>query len=93
MYHKAANNSFTSVYNNTYLSYNKSFGNNHQISSSTGLNVHTNNFELDWGMTKNAHENDQYRTLQDGQDNLREIGGQNREWNWMSVYEYFTLYI
>ena len=87
---QAANNSLTSVYNNTYLNYNKSFGNNHQISSSTGLNVLTNNFEFDWGMTKNAHENDQYRTLQDGQDNLREIGGQNRKWNWMSVYEYFT---
>jgi TonB-linked SusC/RagA family outer membrane protein len=87
---QSANNSFTSIYNNTYLNYNKSFGNNHQISTSTGLNVLTNNFEFDWGMTKNAHENDQYRTLQDGQDNLREIGGQNRLWNWMSLYEYFT---
>src|SRR4030043_844558 len=87
---QSANNSFTSIYNNTYLNYNKSFGNNHQISTSTGLNVLTNNFEFDWGMTKNAHENDQYRTLQDGQDNLREIGGQNRVWNWMSLYEYFT---
>ena len=87
---QSANNSFTSIYNNTYLNYNKSFGNNHQISTSTGLNVLTNNFEFDWGMTKNAHQNDQYRTLQDGQDNLREIGGQNRVWNWMSLYEYFT---
>jgi TonB-linked SusC/RagA family outer membrane protein len=87
---QAANNSLTSIYNNTYLSYIKSFGKNHQISSNTGLNVLTNNFEFDWGLTKNAHQNDQYRTLQDGQDNLREIGGQNRRWNWMSIYEYFT---
>jgi TonB-linked SusC/RagA family outer membrane protein len=87
---KAANNSLTSLYNNTYLSYNRKLGNNHQITSNSGLNVLTNNFEFDWGLTKNAHENDQYRTLQDGQDNLREIGGQNRKWNWMSLYEYFT---
>ncbi len=87
---KASNNSLTSFYNNTYLTYTRSFGTNHQITSNSGLNVLTNNFEFDWGLTKNAHENDQYRTLADGQDNLREIGGQNRKWNWMSVYEYFT---
>jgi TonB-linked SusC/RagA family outer membrane protein len=87
---KASNNSLTSLYNNTYLTYTRSFGTNHQITSNSGLNILTNNFEYDWGLTKNAHENDQYRTLQDGQDNLREIGGQNRKWNWMSIYEYFT---
>ena len=85
---QAGNNSLTSFYNNTYAGYNKSFGKNHQISSNTGINILTNNFEFDWGLTKNAHENDQYRTLQDGQNNLREIGGQNRVWNWMSFYEY-----
>jgi TonB-linked SusC/RagA family outer membrane protein len=87
---KASNNSLTTLYNNTYLTYIRSFGNNHQITSNAGLNVLTNNFEYDWGLTKNAHQNDQYRTLQDGQNNLREIGGQNRKWNWMSLYEYFT---
>jgi len=50
----------------------------------------TNNFEFDWGLTKNAHENDQYRTLQDGQNNLREIGGQSRSWTWMGLSEYIT---
>jgi len=87
---KASNNSLTSLYGNTYLTYARAFGTNHQITSNSGLNILTNNFEYDWGLTKNAHENDQYRTLQDGQDNQREIGGQNRKWNWMSVYEYFT---
>jgi hypothetical protein len=51
------------------------------------VNIQTNKFELDWGLTKNAHENDQYRSLQDGQNNLREIGGANRVWNWLSYYE------
>src|SRR5690606_13436693 len=35
----------------------------------------------------NAHENDQYRMLQDGTANLREIGGENRKWTWLSFYE------
>lgn len=84
---KSTNNDLKSFYNNTYLSYNKTFGNDHVISSVTGLHVHTNQFQLDWGLTKNAHENDQYRAIQDGQPDLRDAGGQNRIWNWMSVYE------
>ena len=42
---------------------------------------------MDWGLTKNAPANDQYQAISDGQSNLREIGGQNRIWNWMSLYE------
>jgi TonB-linked SusC/RagA family outer membrane protein len=84
---KATNNDLKSFYNNTYLGYNKSFGNNHKLYSMSGIHVQTNKYQLDWGLTKNAHENDQYRDLQDGQDNLREIGGENRTWNWFSFYE------
>jgi TonB-linked SusC/RagA family outer membrane protein len=84
---KAANNSLLSFYNNTYLYFNKSFGRNHHLSSSTGFHILTNNFEYDWALTKNSHENDQYRMLQDGTNNLRETGGQNRKWNWLSIYE------
>jgi TonB-linked SusC/RagA family outer membrane protein len=87
---KAANNSLNTIYYNTYLNYNKSFGTKHRLSSNTGINIMTNNFEFDWGLTKNAHENDQYRTLQDGQNNLREIGGQSRSWTWMGLSEYIT---
>lgn len=87
---KAANNSYSSFYNNTYLRFNKSFGNDHHLTSNTGLHVLTNEFEYDWGLTKNAPENDQYRMLQDGTRNLRESGGENRVWNWMSLYERVT---
>jgi TonB-linked SusC/RagA family outer membrane protein len=86
---KGTNNDFKSFYNNTYLTFNKSIGNDHVISSVTGLHILSDKFQLDWALTKNAHENDQYRTLQDGQDNLREMGGQNRTWNWLSAYENF----
>lgn len=86
---KSTNNDLRTFYNNTYLSFRKSFGKDHKISSSTGVNIQANQFQLDWGLTKNAHPNDQYTTISDGKDNLREIGGDNRIWNWMSYYEYF----
>lgn len=84
---KASNNSITALNNHTYLKYNQSFGNDHQFSSVTGINIMSNNYEFDWGLTKNAHENDQYRMLQEGTDNLREIGGENRLWTWASLLE------
>ncbi len=84
---KATNNTLNSFYNNTYLIYRKNFGRNHSLTSNTGVNIFSNKFELDWGLTKNAHENDEYRMIQDGQNSLREIGGANRTWNWLSFYE------
>ncbi len=84
---KAATDVFRSFYNNSYLSVNRSFGENHQLSSFTGVNIQTNTFEFDWGLNKNSHANDQYRSISFGQSNLREVGGQNRTWNWMSFYE------
>jgi TonB-linked SusC/RagA family outer membrane protein len=84
---KATNNDLTSLFSNTYLRYARSIGNNHRLSSNTGLYLMNNKYQMDWGLTKNAHENDEYRALQDGQNNLREIGGENRLWNWLSLYE------
>jgi TonB-linked SusC/RagA family outer membrane protein len=84
---KATNNSINTFYNNTYLSYNKTLGDNHHLISNTGVHLQTNRFQLDWALGKNAHENDEYRSLQDGQNDLREIGGNNRNWNWLSFYE------
>jgi len=87
---KTTNNDLKTFYNNTYLNFNKEWGGDHVLSSVTGFHVHTNRYELDWGIGKNAHENDQYRDIQDGQPDLREIGGQNRAWNWFSLYENVT---
>jgi TonB-linked SusC/RagA family outer membrane protein len=87
---KGTNNSLTSFYNNTYLKYEKRIGNDHHLTSNTGVNILSNDYEFDWGLTKNAHENDQYRMLQDGTNSLREIGGANRNWTWLSFYENIT---
>ena len=83
---EASNNNLTSFNNNTYLNFIKQTG-DHFISSSTGLQIQMNSFEFDRALTKNAPANDQYRNLNDGTANLREISGDNRYWNWFSVYE------
>ena len=84
---KATNNYLLTFFNNTNLTYQKIFNKVHSISSSTGFNVMTNTYELDWGIGMNSHQNDQYQSLGDGQSNLRRIGGENRNWNWLSLYE------
>ncbi|MCF8226843.1 MAG: SusC/RagA family TonB-linked outer membrane protein [Bacteroidales bacterium] len=84
---KLSNNNLNSFYNNTHLAYSQVFG-DHRISSTTGANLQVNSYQFDWGLTKNAHENDEYRMIQDGDPKLREIGGQNSDWNWLSFYEY-----
>lgn len=84
---KATNNYLLSFYNNTYLSYKKIINKVHSITSTTGVNILTNKYQLDWGLTMNAHENDEYQSLQDGTNNLRRIGGENKTWNWVSFYE------
>jgi TonB-linked SusC/RagA family outer membrane protein len=84
---KGSNNYLLSIYNNTYLTFKKTINKVHHISSSTGLNMMSNKYQFDWGVARNAHENDQYQNLQDGASNLRRIGGENKNWNWLSLYE------
>lgn len=87
---KASTNTFNGFTNNTMLIYNRRIGANHLINSTSGINIMSNKFQYDFGIAKNAHENDEYRMLADGIPNLREIGGANRNWNWMSIYEKVT---
>jgi len=86
---KGGNNKLNTFFNNTSLLWNKKYG-NHGLSSNTGINILTNNFEYDWALTKNASANDEYQMLQDGTSNLRELGGMNQSWNWLSIYENFN---
>ena len=84
---KASTNTFNGFSNNTMLIYNGNFGSDHVINSTTGMNVLSNKFQYDYGVAKNSHENDEYRTLEFGVNNLRELGGDTRNWNWISFYE------
>ncbi len=87
---KATNNDLITIFNNTYLTYKKVLNGVHNFNSTTGLNFQTNKYQLDWGLTMNSQLNDQYQTLGDGQNNLRQSGGANRTWNWLSFYEKFN---
>jgi TonB-linked SusC/RagA family outer membrane protein len=84
---KASNNSLKSFFNNTYLNYAKNLGKYHFLNVNSGINIENSKFEYDWAMGQNAMPNDQYRDIQDGSNpSLRQLGGRNRVWNWLSVY-------
>ena len=83
----STNNYLFSIYSNTYLSYKKVLNKVHRITSSTGLNFWENKYQLDWGLTMNAHKNDQFQAIHEGINKLRRIGGINDKWNWVSLYE------
>lgn len=83
---EASVNSLFSLHNNNHLLYMRDFG-DHSFASTTGSRIITNTFEYDMALTRNSSANDQYRSLQNGVANLRDIGGINRKWNWLSVYE------
>jgi TonB-linked SusC/RagA family outer membrane protein len=87
---KASTNTYSGFTNNSQLIYNKRINSEHLVNSTTGMNIMINQFQYDWGLTKNSHRNDHYRMLQDGINNLREMGGETRNWNWLSVYEKLT---
>ena len=86
----STDNVLKSIYNNTYLKFSKNFNQNHAFTSNTGFHVLSSKYELDWGLTKNSHQNDEYKMIQDGQNELREIGGANHNWTWLSIYENAT---
>ena len=87
---KSAYDSYIALNSTSYIKYHKSFGTAQVLTSTTGLNILANDFQYDWALTKNSPQNDQYKFIQDGTDNLREIGGQNRKWDWVSLYENAT---
>jgi TonB-linked SusC/RagA family outer membrane protein len=90
---KQGNNEYFNIYNNTFLRYQKQFNSNNLLISTIGAHISHNKYQFDYGISKNAHENDQYRDLQSGQNSLREIGGINRTWNYVTIYEnlYYSL--
>ena len=82
---QSVNNYLNSFYSDNHLVFNKNYGLNN-LNFTAGVRINTNTFQSDWGETKNAPENDEYRTLSSGESALRRIGGQNGKWNWLSGY-------
>lgn len=82
----ALSNSLFSFANDNYFNYKRSFGNSHTLHANAGMRINTSKYQYDWGIAKNAHENDEYTTLQSGTSNLQELGGNNGNWNRLSIY-------
>ncbi|MDX9882116.1 MAG: SusC/RagA family TonB-linked outer membrane protein [Prolixibacteraceae bacterium] len=83
---KSLKDHFFSIYNDNYVCFSHNWGTIHQLSGSAGIRINMNKFEEDWAISKNSHENDEYRSLQDGVAYLREMGGENYRWNRMTNY-------
>jgi TonB-linked SusC/RagA family outer membrane protein len=80
------NNHFFSFYTDNRLNFKKQYGAIHHLNTSVGFRIHTNTFQLDFGESMNMPGNDQYTSLQSGQNDLMRLGGDNTRWNWISIY-------
>jgi len=83
---KTQTSNLFSIFNDNYLQYRKSFKNIHHLHVMAGAKWMSNHFEEDVAIAKNLNPNDQFVFLQAGSNLLNEIGGDIRNWNWLSAY-------
>jgi TonB-linked SusC/RagA family outer membrane protein len=83
---QAADNQLFSFYTDNYLTYHNQFNALHELNTYVGFRLHTNSYEADLEEARNLPENDEYSDLQSGQRDLARVGGNNTQWNWLSVY-------
>jgi len=83
---RSLKNHLFSLYSDNHLGFSKELNSKHHFSSAAGFRLMMNSFQIDRGLTKNLHENDEYNKLQDGTDYLMEMGGRNAKWNRIAFY-------
>lgn len=76
---------YFSFYNNTALSYNKSFNNNHKLQVDLGYRFENNKFENEYGHGYNS-ATDEFVSVGMGNALLRQVGGADGKWNWLNTY-------
>jgi TonB-linked SusC/RagA family outer membrane protein len=74
-----------SIYNDTKISYDKTFGAIHGVSAKLGLRYINNKSEEDYGRGYNSATDDQ-QTIGTGITALRQTGGGLGEWTWLNYY-------
>ena len=82
---KGQNNSLFTLYNDNRIFYDKTFKNIHSFYGAIGFRWQTNKFDQDYGIARNT-ASDYYTNLNRGESLLNLIGGNNRAWNWGSLY-------
>jgi len=73
------------LYNDTYINYNKRFENKHRLRSRLGIRTQSNESDSDFGLSFNS-ANDDYVNIGAGSNLLRQIGGRLGNWNWVNFY-------
>ncbi len=81
------NNSYTGIYSNSYLSYQKELDKHgvHKLSATLGMRIMMDEFQNDYGITRNTPSDD-YTSLGNGESRLSEIGGNNLDYRSFSIY-------
>ena len=74
-----------STYNDTRLTYKKSFNRVHELSTNLGFRYNMNKSETDLGLGYNS-ATDEFVSISSGQAALRRVGGNNGDWNWLNMY-------
>jgi TonB-linked SusC/RagA family outer membrane protein len=74
-----------SLYNDTYLSYDKLYGTTHSVSARLGLRYSNNSTEEDYGLGFNS-ATDELQTIGTGSTALRQAGGDMGKWTWLNYY-------
>ena len=82
---KGQNNSLFTFYNDNRIFYANTFNQVHSVYGAIGVRWQKNQFDQDYGYARNT-ASDYYTNLNRGENLLNLIGGNNRAWNWASLY-------
>jgi len=74
-----------SLYNDTYLSYDKYYGTDHTVAAKLGFRYSNNRTEEDYGIGYNS-ATDELQTIGTGSTALRQTGGDIGKWTWLNYY-------
>jgi TonB-linked SusC/RagA family outer membrane protein len=74
-----------SLYNDTRISYNKTYSYIHDLSVSVGERYNTSSSQSDYGLGYNSATDD-FVSVGNGVNALRKVGGEVGDWNWLNIY-------
>jgi TonB-linked SusC/RagA family outer membrane protein len=74
-----------SLYNDTRISYNRTFNFIHNLSVNAGARYNTSSSQSDYGLGYNS-ATDNFVSVGNGVNALRKVGGEVGDWNWLNVY-------
>jgi len=74
-----------SLFNDTRISYNKTFGFIHNVSANLGARYNSSSSQSDFGLGYNS-ATDNFVSVGMGSNALRKVGGEIGDWNWLNMY-------